>query len=214
MKPGASAPQRRHGRAFGETVLGLGRTHSTSCAHGCRCRQLWRRLRSLVAGRSRRAGKPTGIARRGTRSVRSPAKVPRTATSWQAVWRCWACVTDIGRTSRAVLAIGGVATVVVAALPQPNTGHVPAATVGFLALAVWPGASRLRFRGARATAVILLCLLAWLALELRGGSLLGLSERVLAGAEAFTPLAFAAVVIGRRWRPRRRRGADAAQSRS
>ena len=122
--------------------------------------------------------------------------------------------TDIGRTSRAVLAIGGVATVVVAALPQPNTGHVPAATVGFLALAVWPGASRLRFRGARATAVILLCLLAWLALELRGGSLLGLSERVLAGAEAFTPLAFAAVVIGRRWRPRRRRGADAAQSRS
>ncbi len=55
-------------------------------------------------------------------------------------------------------------------------------------------------RFTRATAVmILLCLLAWLGLELLGGSLLGLSERVLAGAEALVPLTFAAVVIGR-WR--------------
>jgi hypothetical membrane protein len=109
--------------------------------------------------------------------------------------------TEIGQVSRAILGIGGIATVLVAALPQPNVGHVPAATVGFLALAVWPGASMLRFPGARGMAVILLCLLAWLALELRGGSLLGLSERVLAGSEALVPLAFAAVVAGRRWRP-------------
>ena len=53
--------------------------------------------------------------------------------------------TEIGRLSRAILGIGGVATIAVAALPQPNVGHVPAATVGFLALAVWPGASRLPF---------------------------------------------------------------------
>jgi hypothetical membrane protein len=103
--------------------------------------------------------------------------------------------TEIGRTSRATLGAGGVATVLVAALPQPHVGHVPAATVGFLALAVWPGVSILGFRAARGIAVItLLCLLAWLGIELRGGSLLGLSERVLAGAEAFTPLAFAAIV--------------------
>jgi hypothetical membrane protein len=101
--------------------------------------------------------------------------------------------TEIGPVSRVILGIGGAATILVAALPQPDIGHVPAATVGFLALAVWPAASMLRFRGARGiTVIILLCLLAWLALELRGGSLLGLSERFLAGAEALAPLAFAA----------------------
>jgi hypothetical membrane protein len=107
--------------------------------------------------------------------------------------------TEIGAASRAVLAIGGIATGLVAALPQPDGGHVPAATVGFVALAVWPGASMRTLRVARAAAVIiLLCLLAWLGLELRSGSLLGLSERVLAGAEALVPLTFAAVVAGRR----------------
>ena len=102
--------------------------------------------------------------------------------------------TEIGRTSRAILGAGGLATVLVAALPQPDVGHVPAATAGFLALAAWPAVSILRFRAARGMAVIILvCLLAWLGLELRGGSLLGLSERVLAGAEALAPLAFAAI---------------------
>ena len=108
--------------------------------------------------------------------------------------------TEIGAMSRAVLAVGGIATSLVAALPQPNGGHVPAATVGFVALAIWPAASMRTLRVTRATAVmILLCLLAWLGLELLGGSLLGLSERVLAGAEALVPLTFAAVVICR-WR--------------
>ncbi|MDT4913056.1 MAG: hypothetical protein QOC66_2184 [Pseudonocardiales bacterium] len=106
---------------------------------------------------------------------------------------------EIGPGSRVVLGVGGVATTLVAALPQPNAAHVPVATVGFVALAVWPCGSLLSFRRARATAVVvLMCLLAWLAVELHGGSLLGLSERVLAGAEALAPLAFAAAVLGRR----------------
>jgi hypothetical membrane protein len=109
--------------------------------------------------------------------------------------------TELGRSSRAILGIGGIATVMVAALPQPNPGHVPAATVGFLALAAWPGVSKLRFRGVRAVVVILLCLLAWLALALRNGSLAGLSERVLAGTEALVPLVFATVAASSRRRP-------------
>jgi hypothetical protein len=55
---------------------------------------------------------------------------------------------------------------------------------------VWPAASLVprRWVGGVATGV-LLALLTWLAAELGGGSALGLSERVLAGAEALCPLA-------------------------
>lgn len=101
-------------------------------------------------------------------------------------------LTDAGRVSRALLAIGGAATIGVAALPQPSAGHGPAATVAFLALVVWPAASRLPWRwSARAATLALTVLLFWFAFELHGGELLGLSERVLAGAEALCPLAFA-----------------------
>jgi Na+/proline symporter len=88
-----------------------------------------------------------------------------------------------------------------AALPQPSSGHVPAATLGFLALAVGPAASQLPWRRAtREAAVVLVAMLAWLAAELQGGgNLLGLSERVVAGAEALCPFAVAlAVLISRR----------------
>ncbi|MDQ1741165.1 MAG: hypothetical protein QOE53_2817, partial [Pseudonocardiales bacterium] len=50
---------------------------------------------------------------------------------------------DAGLMSRALLAGGGAATIGVAALPQPSSGHVPAATLGFTALAVWPAVSQL-----------------------------------------------------------------------
>lgn len=99
---------------------------------------------------------------------------------------------DAGRVSRALLAVGGVATMGVAALPQPSSGHVPAATLGFVALAVWPATSRLPWRrSARGAAVALVAMLVWLAFELHGGELLGVSERILAGAEALCPLGFA-----------------------
>jgi hypothetical protein len=87
----------------------------------------------------------------------------------------------------------------VAALPQPNAAHVPAATVGFVALALWPGASRVPSRRVAAMAsAVLLALLGWLSVALRRGELLGLSERVLAGAEAFWPLIVTLTLVGRR----------------
>jgi hypothetical membrane protein len=104
---------------------------------------------------------------------------------------------------RLLLAIGGVATILVAVNPEPaGSGSVPHtawAATGFIVLALWPVASFLRGPsvpfglrpGAGVTVTVaLVALLVWFYLELvTGGRLLGLSERVLAGAEALWPLA-------------------------
>jgi hypothetical membrane protein len=101
---------------------------------------------------------------------------------------------------RWLLAIGGMATLLVAAVPQPARGssslHLGAATLGFVTLALWPAVACWnaqplvlpRRTGLLATAV-LLALLGWLVVELGDGALLGLSERLLAGAQALWPLA-------------------------
>lgn len=108
-------------------------------------------------------------------------------------------LSEAGVGGRALLAAGGAATAAVAALPQPNAAHVPAATVGFVALALWPGASRVPSRRVAAMAsAVLLALLGWLSVALRRGELLGLSERVLAGAEAFWPLIVTLTLVARR----------------
>ncbi len=94
-----------------------------------------------------------------------------------------------GRLARAVLAAGGSATVVVAGSPQPSAAHVPAAAIGFLALALWPAfALRSSLRWGRWMTLALLTMLACFALALFAGKLVGLSERVLAGGEALTPI--------------------------
>lgn len=104
---------------------------------------------------------------------------------------------EAGPVARGLLALGGAATIAVAALPQPSAGHLPAAAVAFVALALWPAASGLPGRRtARLAALTLVALLGWLAFELRGGALLGLSERVVAGAEALWPLV---VVLSVQW---------------
>ena len=110
-------------------------------------------------------------------------------------------LTDAGVPARAVLVLGGFSTAAVAALPQPGAGHVPAATVSFLALALWPSmvARSVRRVGAVAS-VILVVLLIWLGFELGSGTLLGLSERLLAGAEALCPLVIAGIFVRRRSR--------------
>jgi hypothetical membrane protein len=106
---------------------------------------------------------------------------------------------EAGVAARSILAIGGAATLAVAALAQPSAGHVPAATVGFIALAGWPAASRLpRRRVGYGASLVLAGLLGWLAVELRGGDLLGLSERVLAGSQALWPLVVAGLLLRRR----------------
>jgi hypothetical membrane protein len=105
-------------------------------------------------------------------------------------------LTESKPTGRALLALGGAATAMVALLPQPAAGHVPAATVGFVGLALWPAASLLPGRrSAYAATLALSALLGWLVIELRHGNLLGLSERILAAAEALWPLTVALALI-------------------
>jgi hypothetical membrane protein len=108
---------------------------------------------------------------------------------------------------RVVLATGGVATILVAAFPQPAEGnsvaHSVAATVAFTALGAWPifaarrstPVSVLMRSASLAAALVLLGLSAWFAADLHGGQR-GLSERVASGAEALWPLAV--VVVSRR----------------
>ncbi len=105
---------------------------------------------------------------------------------------------------RLILMTGGVATVLVAANPQPAGGggsvpHTVWAAVGFIALSAWPLAARkqgpsgpavLRPGVSAGAAGVLLSLLVWFGAELIGGGRqVGLAERVLAGAQAVWPLA-------------------------
>ncbi len=101
---------------------------------------------------------------------------------------------------RLVLVGGGVATLLVAAFPQPAHGnsvaHTVAATVAFLALGVWTAfaanrrspAPLLRPPAAIASTMVLLGLVAWFAIEIHGGHR-GVAERAAAGAQALWPLA-------------------------
>jgi Protein of unknown function (DUF998) len=107
---------------------------------------------------------------------------------------------------RALLSAGGVATIVLAGFPQPVTGdsaeHVAAASVALCMLSLWPGLAWRR--GVQPepriwwlTAAGLLGLLGWFGIEyFSGSSRIGLSERVLTGAQALWPLA--AVLMARR----------------
>lgn len=109
---------------------------------------------------------------------------------------------------RLVLALGGLATILVAAFPLPGGGgsssvHTATAAVAFISLALWPAfawerprasgqavAVLLRPQVSVAAASVLLLLLAWFfAEQLSGGPVVGLSERVAAGTQAVWPLA-------------------------
>ena len=105
---------------------------------------------------------------------------------------------ELGIVARTWLAVGGAGTAAVAALPQPNDLHGPAATVAFVALALWPAFTRAvsRRTGVLVSAVLVLVLV-WFALSLRAGQLVGLSERVLAGGEALVPLGLVLVHLSR-----------------
>jgi hypothetical membrane protein len=118
---------------------------------------------------------------------------------------------------RLILMTGGVATVLVAANPQPAGGggslpHTVWAAVGFIALSVWPLAARkrapevpaaLRPGVSAGAAGMLLGLLVWFGAELiAGGRQVGLAERVLAGAQAVWPLAVVLACRRSQSRPR------------
>jgi hypothetical protein len=111
--------------------------------------------------------------------------------------------------ARVLLVGGGVATMMVAAFPQPVKGnsvvHSIAAAVAFLALATWPAcavrrASNLPLMSvvAAVSAVAVMCgLLLWFTLELHG-SQRGVAERAAALSEALWPLV---VLVGARDAP-------------
>ncbi|MFI7577087.1 DUF998 domain-containing protein [Micromonospora sp. NPDC049497] len=125
------------------------------------------------------------------------------------------CVTAAGLrplrpAGRLMLALGGVATVAVAAFPLPaergsSTAHGLAAAVAFGALALWPAlaagghATGLSVVAGTACAALLLALVGWFGGELvAGGPRIGLSERFAAGAQALCPLLVAVVLGGGR----------------
>lgn len=119
-------------------------------------------------------------------------------------------IPEVGRPARLVLALAGVSTIVVAARPQPDAGHLQAAAVGFIALAVWSLPARVIGRPVRLVASLLIAGVAvWFATQLNGGALLGLSERVLVIAEALWPLLVVGTLLARH-RHRHRRTAGAA----
>ncbi|GIJ47438.1 membrane protein [Virgisporangium aliadipatigenens] len=114
---------------------------------------------------------------------------------------------------RAVLALGGAATLGVAAFPLPADGgssaaHTATAAVAFGALGAWPLLSSRRHPGvargdrptvpwgvrppvAVAAGVGLLALVGWFGSTLASGERVGLAERVAAGAQALWPLVVA-----------------------
>ena len=99
---------------------------------------------------------------------------------------------EVGVRSRCTLAIGGLSVVMVALLPQPNDGHLVAATLGFLALAAWSlPATAVPPRARVIASAALAALTVGFATQLGGSPLLGLTERVLILAEALWPLAVA-----------------------
>lgn len=138
----------------------------------------------------------------------APATAPAVMTAGLAITGLCHVVTAAGlrvvpRTGRLLLALGGLGTAAVAALPVttwPQT-HGLVAGIAFGALSLWPaaawrrdGAGPLRRRTALLAAGVLTATLGWFVLELQhltptDGALTGLTERLLAGAQALWPLA-------------------------
>jgi hypothetical membrane protein len=112
---------------------------------------------------------------------------------------------------RVLLAVGGVGTAAVGLLPADRVpaAHAVAAGVAFGALALWPvaaarpdGPPPLRPAVAGTAGAVLLGLLGWFVAELTGaGDRVGLTERLVAGAQSLAPLALVlALSPGRRRR--------------
>jgi hypothetical membrane protein len=107
-----------------------------------------------------------------------------------------------GAAGRLLLAIGGVATLLVALFPQPRLGtsdaHGAVAGVSSLSLALWPALAwrrdgpapwTLRPVASAIVAALLLGLVGWFAVELLStAGRIGLSERTASAAQALWPL--------------------------
>ena len=110
----------------------------------------------------------------------------------------------VRRRARGIYFVGGIATVLVAAFPQPSVGnslaHSVSATVAITALSIWPLAARGRPAAtallgrfaATASTAVMAGLSLWFVGELHGG-VRGLAERAATGAQALWPFF---VVVG------------------
>jgi hypothetical membrane protein len=108
----------------------------------------------------------------------------------------------VTRAGRLVLAIGGIATILVSALPLPHVGtsqsHGLAAAVGFVALTIWPLATlrrnapqtpwALRAPAGIAAGAVLIGFVTWFGVSLLSHDMVGVSERAAAAAESLWPL--------------------------
>jgi hypothetical protein len=114
-----------------------------------------------------------------------------------------AALRPAARPGRLLLALGGLATVLVATHPLPAGGgsspaHTASATAAFGALACWPALAWrrgprtpavLRVGPSLAAAAVLLAAVLWFAVELSAGAgRVGLAERFAAGLQALEPL--------------------------
>ncbi len=126
-----------------------------------------------------------------------------------------AALRPAGRGGRALLALGGLATLGVACSPLPrgdggSLPHTLLATAAFLSLAVWPAFSvrrsapllAFRERIAWAVTAALVAEVGWFFAEvLSDGRQIGLSERLAAGSQALWPLAVVLISRTREGKP-------------
>ncbi len=117
-------------------------------------------------------------------------------------------------TARILLAVAGLCSIGIAASPEPVAGsttqHLAWTALGAAVITVWPAFTVRRgpgqpliltAGGAAAVTVVFVALLGWVLVEARGGTLLGLSERVTSAVQTTWPFMVALAV--RRGEPAR-----------
>ena len=112
--------------------------------------------------------------------------------------------------ARIVLMVAGLSSIGIAVSPEPaggsNPPHLAWTSLGAVAITLWPAFTArrapsrpliLRARGAGAVTGVFLALLAWLVFETRGGTALGLAERLVSSVEVTWPFVVALTCRGR-----------------
>jgi hypothetical membrane protein len=110
-------------------------------------------------------------------------------------------LTAVRLRARVVLAIAGLASIGIAACPEPAAGSTPEhlawTALGAVMITIWPAfvarrgfprSAILSARGCIAATAVFLVLLAWLAIETQGGADLGLAERLGTAVQISWPL--------------------------
>ena len=125
-------------------------------------------------------------------------------------------LTGVRARARILLAIAGLASIGIAASPEPvhgsSPGHLAWTVLGAAAITLWPafaarsllagpgGPAVLRVCAAAAVTAVLIALLGWLLFETQGGDMLGLAERLTTTAQTSWPFI---VALALRRTPRR-----------